>query len=68
MITKFAERLKELRIDFGLTHAQLAEKIQVNPRTISYWELGQRECNLEQLMQLAVLLKTTTDYLLGLED
>ena len=68
MKNKFAERLKELRIDFGLTRNQLAEKIQVNPRSISYWELGQRECNLEQLIQLAIVFKTSTDYLLGLED
>lgn len=68
MKNKFAERVKELRIDFGLTRNQLAKKIKVNPRSISYWELGQRECNLEQLIQLAIIFKTSTDYLLGLED
>ncbi len=46
----------------------LASLLKINPRTISYWELGQRECNLEQLIQLAIIFKTTTDYILGLEN
>lgn len=65
---KFPERLKELRIENNLTRQDLADKIFVNVRTISYWELGQRECNLEQLVLLAKVLNTTTDYLLGIEN
>ncbi len=67
-MNKFPERLKELRLENNLTRQQLADKLKINARTISYWELGQRECNLDQLYALALVLKTTTDYLIGLEN
>ena len=65
---KFMERLKELRIENNMSRQQVANLIFVNVRTISYWELGQRECNLEQLINLSQIFNVTTDYLLGLED
>ena len=64
---KFPERLQELRLENNMSRNTLANLLKVNPRTISYWELGQRECNLEQLYNLAVIFKVSTDYLLGLE-
>ena len=64
---KFPERLQELRLEKNMSRNTLANLLKVNPRTISYWELGQRECNLEQLYNLAVIFKVSTDYLLGLE-
>lgn len=68
MNLKFSKRLAELRIESNMSRAALASLLKINPRTISYWELGQRECNLEQLMQLAIIFKTSADYLLGLEN
>ena len=65
---KFAERLQELRIEQKMSRNNLANLLQINPRTISYWELGQRECNLEQLYKLALIFKVSTDYLIGLEN
>jgi len=65
---KFPERLRELRLEKGLSRQNLADLIYVNVRTISYWELGQRECNFEQLITLSKLFNTTIDYLLGIED
>jgi len=67
-MVKFAERLKDLRLEKNLSRNDLANLLQVNPRTISYWELGQRECDLGQLYNLAIIFKVTTDYLLGLEN
>ena len=68
MDLKFSTRLYELRIENNMSRNTLASFLKINPRTISYWELGQRECNLEQLIQLAIIFKTTTDYILGLEN
>ena len=65
---KFPERLKELRLEQNMSRQALADLLFVNVRTISYWELGQRECNFEQLMKLANVFNITTDYLLGIED
>jgi transcriptional regulator with XRE-family HTH domain len=67
-MTKFPEKLKELRKEKNMSRETLANLIFVNVRTISYWELGQRECNLEQLINLSQIFNVTTDYLLGLED
>ncbi|MBQ4557817.1 MAG: helix-turn-helix transcriptional regulator [Clostridia bacterium] len=68
MMTKFPEILKELRKEKNLSRQELADLILVNTRTICYWELGQRECNLDQLIKLSKIFCVTTDYLLGLED
>ncbi len=65
---QFAKRLKELRIEHNMTRNELAKLCRVSVRTISYWELGQRECNLEQLCTLAKIFDISTDYLLGLES
>ena len=67
-MSKFAERLKELRIEKSMSRSTLANLLNVNIRTISYWELGQRECNLDQLVNIANVFKVTTDYLLGIDD
>lgn len=67
-MTKFPEILKELRKEKNMSRQVLADLIYVNVRTISYWELGQRECNLEQLITLSKIFGVTTDYLLGVED
>lgn len=67
-MTKFPERLKELRLESNMSRNALANLLFVNPRTISYWELGQRECSLEQLVQIARIFGISTDYLLGLEE
>ena len=67
-MVKFAKRLKELRLECNMSRNQLARLMLIHPRTISYWELEQRECNLEQLAQLAKIFDVTTDFLLGLEN
>ncbi len=66
-MTRFPEILKDLRKEKNMSRQELADIILVNVRTISYWELGQRECNLDQLIQLSKVFCVTTDYLLGLE-
>ena len=67
-MNKFAERLKELRIDAGKSRAELAREINVSERLISYWENGKRECDFEMLLRLASLFGTSVDYLLGRTD
>ena len=65
MKNKFAETLGELRIENNLTRAQLAEKLNVSVRLISYWENGQRECDVDMLIKIADLFSVSIDYLLG---
>ena len=64
----FAERLKELRIERGLSLKQLAKEINVTDIAISRWERELRLPNIENLTNLAKFFSVTTDYLVGLED
>lgn len=64
-MNKFSERLKDLRAENGLTRTQLAEKLNVSPRLVAYWENGQRECSFDMLIAIADLFASSADYLLG---
>ena len=68
MMTKFPEILKDIRLENNISRQELADAILVSVRTISYWESGQRECNLDQLTLLSKFFHVTTDFLLGLEE
>ncbi|MBQ7323488.1 MAG: helix-turn-helix transcriptional regulator [Clostridia bacterium] len=65
---KFFERLYELRVESNLSRAQLAEKLNVSVRLISYWENGQRECDFDMLIKIADLFSVSIDYLLGRKE
>ena len=64
----FKERLKELRIEKALTQTQLAKELRVNQRTISNWEVGERQPDLDTLEVIAKYFNVSYDYLLGLTD
>ena len=51
-----------------MSRQYLADLLVINVRTSRYWESGQRECNLDQLIKISQVFGVTTDYLLGLED
>lgn len=62
----FKDRLKEKRVEAGLTQVQLADKAGVTARTIQNYELGNRKpSNMEVIQKIADALNTTTEYLLG---
>lgn len=64
----FAERLKELREDEGLSLQNLAKKIGYSDVAIGRWEREERIPNIEALVAVAIFFKVSTDYLCGLED
>lgn len=64
----FGKRLRELRIENNLTQRQLADKIGVDFRTVSFWETGRFEPNLEQIVKLCAFFSVSADYLLGIKD
>jgi len=65
MKNMFYKRLSTLRIEYNLTRKQLAEKLNVSVRLISYWENGERECSFDMLLSIADIFDVSTDYLLG---
>lgn len=67
-MTSFTNRLVQLRKKRGLTQQQIADEIGVNRGSYSNWEKGKREPSFENLVKLASILGTSTDYLLGTSD
>ena len=62
------QRIKELRLENGMTQTQLAEKIGVATNTISQYEKGLSKTSIDVIANLADVFETSTDYLLGLTD
>ena len=61
-------RIRDLREDNNLTQADVAKILHIKQNTYSQYETGKRELPIEVLIKLARFYKTTTDYILGLED
>lgn len=59
------ERLKELRLKFGLTQKQLAEILGVDRTAVVKYETNRNGPSSETLEQLADYFGVTVDYLLG---
>ena len=66
--TPFGEQLASARTDRGMTQGELAEKLGVTQRVITYWEREPVALKPEQLSALADALGVTTDTLLGRDD
>jgi transcriptional regulator with XRE-family HTH domain len=56
------------RVRMGMSRAQLAEQLGVNPQTIKGWELGYHECSGSNIKRMSDMFGCTADYLLGKTD
>lgn len=63
----FGKKLKELRLQAGLTQQQLATQIGVTKSVVSFYELQERSPSPDVLIKLASVFHVTTDFLLGIE-
>lgn len=61
-----SKRINELRISFGWTQVQLAQKLGVTKQTISNWENDNIQPSIDMLIKISKIFNVTTDYLLGL--
>ncbi len=59
------ERLKELRLEYGLSQAK---ETGLTQSSIFYWEKGLKIPTAQAVVILAKYFGVTTDYLLGLQD
>lgn len=64
----FGRRLKELRVENGLTQRQLAVILECTQVMICYWEREECEPTESVIRRTALYFDVTADYLLGLED
>ena len=65
---EFSERLKIIRLQKGLSQAQLAESVGVSMRTISCWEHGSKNPTLTYLVSLTKALEVSADDLLNSDE
>ena len=65
---KFAERLKELRTEKGVTQMQLALDTKIGKSSIAAWELCVSVPNANAIVTLARYFDVSCDYLLGETD
>jgi len=61
----FKDRLKELRLEKEMRQEDLAKKIGVSRHTITGYEIGKREPDLDKIIKLANFFDVSIDYLLG---
>ena len=59
------QRIRAQRIRLGMTQEELAEALFVEKSTISYYENDKKEMRASGLAEMARVLQTTPNYLLG---
>lgn len=59
------ENIRDLRIDRGLTQAEIAQYLNVKQNTYSQYEIGVLNYPVDVLMKLADFYGVSVDYLLG---
>lgn len=68
MKNKFAERLKESRIQNKISQVEFAERCNVKQSCVSKWERGVTLPDAEMIVTVCEILHESADYLLGLKD
>ncbi|TLY50695.1 MAG: helix-turn-helix transcriptional regulator [Gammaproteobacteria bacterium] len=61
----FAERLRSLRVQRGLTQTRLAELLDMPARSYNRWERGGHVPHLEMAVKIAEILQVSLDELVG---
>lgn len=64
----FGKKLKELRLEKGLTQKELAKILDCNQSMITRWEKEECEPTEKVIKLTAIYFNVTSDYLIGLED
>ena len=64
----YLKRLRELREDNDKTQIEISEILEMKQPQYIRYEKGIRDIPLDNLMKLAELYNTSTDYILGLTD
>lgn len=62
---KYNEKLRELRVQSGMSQDELAEKLHVTRQTISKWEQGVNEPDIYTLKQYSQIFNVSIDELVG---
>ena len=64
----YSNRIKELRLEKGMTQKELAGLLDLTPNSICEWEKGRSSPNIDLLIKLSEIFEVSIDYIIGLED
>lgn len=64
----FSQRLKELRLEKGMTQQQVASLLNMKQQSYIRYEYGTGEPSLNTLVKLTQIFGVSSDYLLGISD
>jgi len=67
-LKKFPERLRMARNDRGWEQKDLTFYTGLQPSAISHFECGRRLPSALNIIRLAIALRVTTDYLMGISE
>jgi transcriptional regulator with XRE-family HTH domain len=67
-MSKFSDRLKEIRKTRNLTQKQVAEGIGISENQYQFYEYDKREPTISSFERLCTYFNVSADYLLGLSD
>ncbi len=68
MIYGLYEKIKNLRVNSGMSQPQLAERLGVTKSAVNAWEMGTNSPSLSYIIRLAQIFGVSTDYLLGVNE
>lgn len=64
----FIQRLRQLRADWRLSQAELANALRVSRSCVRNWKLGDSTPPMEELGDIALFFRVSADYLMGLDQ
>ncbi|MDE5897586.1 MAG: helix-turn-helix domain-containing protein [Clostridia bacterium] len=67
-VNMYGNRIKELRIEKGLSQQQLADRLGTTQKSISKYELEKLDLSTEFIIRLCDYFSVTADFLLGIEN
>ena len=63
-----AKRIKEIRLEHGLSQQEFGKMLAVSQDTVSLWETGRSAPTVECLVALATQFDVSVEYVLCLKD
>lgn len=67
-MSDIAKKIKELRLEYGLSQQELADKLHFCLNTVSRWETGVKDPSLGSIKLLAKFFDVSTDFLLDIDN
>lgn len=62
-----ADKIKFLREQIGLTQSDLAKRLGITRSSVNAWEMGISVPSTQYVVELAIIFRVSTDYLLGMK-